>query len=153
MKIPGNDKAKANKPDGAPYVLKWPDFDGCPATKLYVSDRNLPLLCQEPDTFGRPTVTLENYCKWYGIFVLYPDGRVESIDHGLIGEVADRIGGSVMGDHNFHPRLLNELAKELKGIACYRSIEVAGGRWVNEIMDGELEGFPNFDIPEGNPYE
>ena len=114
---------------------------------IYHSDRNIPLLCQERDSFGRPIVTMENYCKWYGVQVLHPDGRVENVPHDDLSAIADRLGACLMGDHNFHPRLLNEYAKQIGGIADWRAIEMTGGRWVSEQMDGNLPGLPNFDVP------
>lgn len=135
---------------GEPHIIQWLTVAGQPKTKSYVSHRGMLLLCQSPDTtFKKPIVTMENYVKWYGVYILHPDGRVESVDPGVLGQMADRCGGIVMGDHNYHPRLLNELAKEIGGKVCWRSLEMAGGRWVSEIMDGELPGFPNFDIPYG----
>lgn len=130
-----------------PHIIQWLTVPGQPKTKLYRSYRGMLLLCQSPSTFGKPIVTMENYVKWYGIQILHPDGRVESADPGLLNELADRCDGTVMGDHNYHPRLLNELAKEIGGEVCWRSLEMTAGRWVAEIMDGEMEGFPNIDIP------
>lgn len=145
-KVPGRDKGK-NLNDDSFQIIQWLTLPGQPKTKVYLSYRGIPLLCQEPSTFGKPIVTMENYCKWYSVEILYPDGRVESADPGLLDDIERRVGSCLMGDHNFHPRLLNELAQEIDGEADYRAIEMAGGRWVNEQMDGELEGFANFDIP------
>lgn len=147
-KVPGRDKGK-NPTDADFHIIQWVSLPGQPKTKVYLSWRGIPLLCQSPSTFGKPIVTLENYCKWYGLEILHPDGRVESVDPGILDECCDRVEGVLMGDHNYHPRLINEVAKHIGGIACHRAVEMAGGRWVAEIMDGELPGFPNFDIPRG----
>jgi hypothetical protein len=139
--VPGRNK------ESDPHIIQWVSVPGQPKTKVYVSQRGIPLLCQSPSTFGKPIVTMENYCKWYGVQVLHPDGRVEGADHDDLSRIADRLGHCLMGDHNYHPRLLNEYAKQIGGTADWRAIEMAGGRWVSEILDGDLPGLPNFDVP------
>ena len=130
-----------------PLIVQWLDVPGQPKTKVYLSERGIPLLCQTPGTFGNPIVTLENYEKWYGPYILHHNGLVEAADPGDLSDINTRLGGGLIGDHNFHPRLLNELAKHIGGEADWRAIEMAGGRWVSEQLDGRLPGLPNFDPP------
>ena len=129
-----------------PHLIKWLTVAGEPVTKVYRSERGMPSLCQSPSEFGKPIVTLENYCKWYGVYILHPDGRVEGVDPGLLNELAEKVGHCLMGDHNYHPRLLNELAKHISGQADHRAVEVAAGRWWYEILDGRIEGQPSIDV-------
>lgn len=136
-----------NNPIQEQLIIQWLNLPGQPKTKVYVSDRGIPLLCQEPSTFGKPIVTLENYEKWYGLYILHPNGRVEGADPGALGLIDHRLGGCLFGDHNFHPRLINEFANDIGGTADWRAVEMAGGRWVSEQLDGSLPGMPNFDIP------
>lgn len=145
--VPG--RTKENR-SGEPHIIQWLTVDGQPKTKVHVSDRGIPLLCQSPSSFGKPIVTMENYCKWYGIIILHPDGRVENADPGDLDEICTRVGHHLMGDHNFHPRLLSELAKQIGGTADWRAMEMAGGRWVSEQMDGDLPNHPNFDAPRSD---
>lgn len=104
----------------------------------YVSYRGTPLLAQEPDQYNRPIVTMENYCKWYSVEILHPDGKVESADVGKLEEIQERLGMCLIIDHCYHPRLLNELAKEIGGLADDLAIEMTTGRWVLECMNGKL---------------
>lgn len=129
-----------------PHIIEWHTVPGKPKTKVYVSSRGIPLLCQSPSGIGKPIVTMENYCKWYGIDILHPDG---SVTHGcpdLMDKIDREFGHKLMGDHNYHPRLLEELAKRIGGIVDWRAVEMAGGRWVSEIMDGELPGLPKSGV-------
>lgn len=128
------------------HIIQWLTLPDQPKTKVYLSERGIPLLCQSPSSFGKPIVTLENYCKWYGLVILYPDGRVKHVDPEIISECCDKVDFILTADHNFHPRLINEVAKLIGGEADWRAIEMAGGRWVSEIMAGELKGFANFNI-------
>lgn len=106
----------------------------------YVSDRKIPLLCQEPDTFGRITVTMEDYSKWYGVILLHPDGRVENVDGDLLNTLEREFRHPVRGDHNFHPQLLNKIAEHYKGVVDWRAFEMACGRWVLEIDESLVGG-------------
>lgn len=144
--VPGRVKGK-NPNDVTAHIIQWLTVPGEPKTKVYLSDRGIPLLCQSPSTFDKPIVTMENYCKWYGVQILFPDGRVENVDPGVYDEICDRLNACLVGDHNYHPRLLNEIAKLIGGVADDRAIEMTAGRWVCEQLDGKLPGMPNVDIP------
>ncbi len=111
----------------------------------YLSERNIPLFTQEVDAFKRPIVTMENYCKWYGVYILHPDGSVEGVDPGLMADIQSQDNGCLFGDHNYHPRLLNKLAKRINGAVDSIALEVVTGRWVAEIMDGDLGLHGNID--------
>lgn len=117
----------------------------------YVSYRDIPLLCQDPDEHGRPTVTMENYCKWYGVFILHADGSVTQVPIEDIVEILDKAEGILMIDHCYHPQLLHEIAKKIGGVADSLSLEVTAGRWVIEIMDGKL--MPHHPDITGEDYE
>lgn len=99
---------------------------------IYLSERGFPLLyIHEPNDV--PTVTLENYTKWYeGIYLVHPDGRVEKVDSGQILALMDKYPDAWWRDHLYHPRLLYRLATELGACVCERSVEVAIGRWMLE---------------------
>lgn len=95
---------------------------------LIVSDRGIPLLCQEIQTW--PLIVLEDWNKWYSVFVLFPDGRVEKVGVDVIEEIEDTI---LYQDHNFHPKLLALLGKHYGAEVDWKSDEMATGRWVHEI--------------------
>lgn len=133
------------------HRIKWLTVESQPETVLYTSDRGLPLLCQTPEERGI-VVTLENYSKWYNIQLLHPDGRVEKLSYNNplvdINAIEERVGTNLHIDHCFHPRLLEEIAKELGGFADWRAVEMAGGRWVNEMMEGMLGKTTTYTPPE-----
>lgn len=102
--------------------------------QVFRSDRGFPLMYQEVST--TPVITLENYDKWYNIFVIQPDGTVEIVNPGLIDELND---GTLWVDHTFHPKLLLLIAKHYGGQVPPTTLEIAAGRWV-------MEDRPNFDM-------
>lgn len=74
--------------------------------------------------------------KWYGIQVLHPSGKVESVDCDMLSDIEREFPAHPLrGDHNFHPFLLKQVAKRLGGTVDWRAHEMTAGRWLNEIMD------------------
>jgi len=112
----------------------------------FVSDRDLPLLTQEVDPEGRPIVTMENYCKWYGVQILQPDGRVEHVDYDLLCLYADAPDATPpyqMGDHNYRPELLESVAKHLGGVVDPKALAMTRARWAVEIEDEDSDDHPD----------
>jgi hypothetical protein len=97
----------------------------------YVSLRGHPLLYVGPP-LPTPIVTLENYCKWYEIHIVNPDGAVEKVPVQLIQQICDEQKKPLWIDHNFHPQLLILIAAHLKAEYDEMAVEVAAGRWVLE---------------------
>ena len=99
--------------------------------RLYFSDRGIPLVdCN--GARSRPTITVENYVKWYGLYLIHVDGRVEGIHPDIIDDVARLDPDALHGDHKFSPRLMYRLAKHLKARVCDQSLEIIAGRWILE---------------------
>lgn len=109
-----------------------------PTTCKYVSDRNIPLLYQE--THNKPVLTAENYEKWYDLFVIFPNGDVNSLsDLGIMTfDIAVDGITAVRIDHNYHPLLLKQLAKDNGWYLNISALEMAAGRWAIEY-DGILK--------------
>lgn len=98
---------------------------------VILSGRGLPLI----QTFipNRPTITIENYQKWYSFYVVFPDGRVEEIhaaDHGVATE--SPYGWS---DHVPHPYLIKALAEKMNYNYDPEAYEIIAGRWTIETMN------------------
>ena len=71
-------------------------------------------------------VTLENYWKWYRIYLIKKDGTVHDLDwwdYNIKEEFP------MWTDHLVHPKLLERIAKHLGACVCPQSIEIAIGRW------------------------
>lgn len=117
------------------------------SSQTYLSKRNIPLLyIARPPT--KPVITMENYTKWYDIYIVHSDGSVEVVSPELIEEVKDECSDKeytcLQYDHLYHPYLLQRIAIKLNAFLDERALEVAAGRWYFE-SDQPL-GPPNFDI-------
>lgn len=88
-----------------------------------------------------PTLTVENYLKWYDIHVIYPDGRVEIVDHDLLDDA--------WSDHNFKPWVCHRIAKQTGFEWHDESLEMIIGRYVTEC-----EQIPWYcdDVEPDGPY-
>ena len=105
---------------------------------MYVSDRKLPLICQTLNT-KFPTVTVENYCKWYNVFVINPDGVVVTADWEVLNMLEYKSGKCLIGDHVYHPDLLVQYADYIGGYVDDVSLETVAGRWMFEFHDKSPE--------------
>jgi hypothetical protein len=84
--------------------------------KLYFSERGLPL------------ITVENYCKWYSMYLLHPDGTVAKVP-------AELENNDLFCDHVWHPSSFVKTAKEHGWLYDEKAMEMIGGRWQHEIQE------------------
>lgn len=116
------------------------------SNRTYLSPRgHLLLYVGEP--IDKPIITLENYTKWYEIYLIKPEGAVEKVDNDIVLAVLGEHRDAQICDHVFHPRLLYRVAQELEGELEERAAEVAAGRWMLEVR--ETDDF-NFSDPAIN---
>lgn len=101
------------------------------------SKRGIPLICQ--DVRNEPTITVENYCKWYDIYVIYPDGSIVTASWTKMREIEESSGRTLIGDHIFHPLLLSEYANIIDGSVDEVSEEVVTGRWIFEHYEKDID--------------
>lgn len=111
-------------------VLVMPVVDAHPKHTLYYSERGLPLMATQ--TSDKPILCVENYCKWYDLHLLHPNGQVTAVTSEITVVGFDH-GWRV--DHNFHPKLLGFLAHQNDWIVCSQSEELVAGRWSIEIAE------------------
>ena len=107
--------------------------------KLYYSPRGIPLMVTQ--TKAKPVLCVENYCKWYDLFLVHPDGHVTVVPSEITGVGFDH-GWRV--DHNIHPKLLGFLAHQNDWIVCSQSEELVAGRWsieITETISGWMEDY------------
>lgn len=105
--------------------------------RLYYSERDIPLVF-----YGEPlatiVVTVENYCKWYGLHLVNQSGEVCRVpfpdDFCQSGETA-------YCDHVPNPQVVRRWAHAMGYTVCDQSIEMIIGRW-------ELEYFARTRYPE-----
>ena len=105
---------------------------------IFKSERGIPLICQGKDN-NKPVVTVENYCKWYQIFVIYPDSTVVPADWPTLNKINKSSDKHLIGDHIFHPELLEKFADHIGGYVHDVSLEAVTGRWMFEYHDKTAE--------------
>lgn len=112
---------------------------------------------------GRPktmsVVTVENYLKWYELYVVHPDGRCEAAPFPDDNLIVDQ---SPCMDHVPNPNYVVLWANRQGYAVDSRSIEIIAGRWFQEAKqlvllqdndeysaDGTIAppgGSPSFDV-------
>ena len=103
----------------------------------HVSSRGLPLVYSGMPC-DRPVITVENYLKWYDLYLVNPDCSVTVFDH--YEELYDVLSSefptvTLVGDHCWNPSYVLELEKRTGYILCNESIEMITGRWVRDHLD------------------
>jgi hypothetical protein len=86
----------------------------------------------------RPVITVENYMKWYDLFLLHPDYSVTAFDHyekWYVQLSNEFVRTTLVGDHCWNPSYVMELEKRTGYILCSESIEMITGRWVRDHLD------------------
>lgn len=101
--------------------------------RTYLSNRDMPLLYvgDQPQV---PVLTVENYCKWYKLFLVHPDGSVEPVPFPMDCE---QTGGTGFVDHVPHPRAFVEEAHRRDAMPHAAALEMITGRWVLEVRDDD----------------
>lgn len=98
------------------------------------SPRDLPLVLSQPDPMG-PLLTVENYCKWYDIYIVFPDGRIEKVPYDLFW-----LGpGTGWNDHVPNPKACQAVAKELNAEWDGCSLEMIVGRYMLQVAKDKWE--------------
>ncbi len=93
-----------------------------------VSDRGIELI--EQRVLDVPLVTVENYEKWYNIFIIQPSGEVEKVTTSLIDDLNRKSNIQLWIDHEYHPKLLQLIAEHVGGEVPSTTLEIVAGRWV-----------------------
>ncbi len=94
---------------------------------VYYSPRGLPLVYMGPPAL-RPVLTVENYPKWYEIFMVMPDGSVQTFDNSnLVIDWADHVPvpNSCM--------TVASLLEDQPYFWCDTSLDMIVGRYSREI--------------------
>lgn len=91
----------------------------------YKSARGIDLIVTYPPQ--RPTITVENYLKWYDLYLIDAQGA-RRYNYDEYADIA--FPGTIWGDHVINPAFVRELCYR-KGLDVdERAFEVIVGRWV-----------------------
>ena len=101
--------------------------------RTYFSPRGMPLVFHSIlETGDTPVLTVENYCKWYQLFVVDVDGSVTPVDFPD-GVVDARAGESAFCDHVPAPVACQRMAVRLGCLWDEDSLDMISGRWAREV--------------------
>jgi hypothetical protein len=95
---------------------------------VFESDRGFPLVCQDAHPM-KAILTVENYCKWYCLYLITSWGSVESVDFPVDGYC----------DHVPYPAAVARMAEEHDWIVDDQSMEIMVGRYVLEVLGKSID--------------
>jgi hypothetical protein len=96
----------------------------------YFSRRGFPLAYYR-EVRQQPVLTVENYCKWYELYLLVPDPRSP---HGVRVEIVEFPHDNYC-DHVPYPAAVRDLADENDWYVCTESMEMMIGRYMLEYLN------------------
>jgi hypothetical protein len=105
----------------------------------YLSKRGIPLVTQyitgwSADGEPKPHLTVENYEKWYGAYIIRPDNTIEEL---TFGDFEGAIEGPDTRDHCINPSSFHATAKKLNVLYDDRTFALVCERWVEDYLDGD----------------
>lgn len=75
-----------------------------------------------------PVLTVENYTKWYVLYLVHPDNRVEQVSFDQLNDFTDK---SPYTDHAPNPVAVERLAAARGWNIAERAMECIIGRWIS----------------------
>jgi len=130
------------RPDGASAPTALKEKTNMGEFTTYLSERGIPLVFIEKLGHAHPGIlTVENYLKWYSLYIVKGDGSVTKVEYD---------GTINMGDHVVNPSDLEAYAERHGYDICGQSMDMIVGRYVTVIAgnDPELVGIKNGYAPE-----
>ncbi len=83
----------------------------------------------------RPVLTVENYCKWYYLHLVHPDGHVTEVGYDEVEQHTAESEGSAYVDHVPNPAGVERLCEARCWVLHEQSHEMMIGRWQLEVRD------------------
>lgn len=103
----------------------------------HLSEREIPLV-YILGFADKPVITVENYPKWYGLYLVMPNRTIkkwEDIPFQDDNEFVGKSNESAYCDHAFNPKYVQFLAEKYDYILCDQSLEILIGRWEMEYKE------------------
>ncbi|AMO35323.1 hypothetical protein [Lysinibacillus sphaericus] len=110
---------------------------------VYFSERGIPLLSQyfedvNENELMKPLLTMENYEKWYSMYIIYPDGKVEKFSSST------KENCDTWYDHAVYPSYFHLIAKRLGCTYDNRTFALVCERFVEDVLDGDWTALHNY---------
>ncbi len=108
--------------------------------KTRFSKNGHSLTYTDHNPIGKPVVTVENYMKWYGLWLVMPDGYVVEVAFPDEGRY-DTLGPPYL-DHAPNPKHVMAWCARMSYRLDERALEMMIGRWAREY-----DNWPGTDNP------
>lgn len=108
---------------------------------IFFSERGIPLITQcleEADEGLKPVLTMENYEKWYCMYIIYPNRKVEKVTPSL-EDTCD-----TWYDHAVYPSYFHLTATRLGCIYDNRTFALVCERFVEDVLDGKWKALSEY---------
>lgn len=109
------------------------DADASGVALMFVSNRGIQLAFSSNFDIpnSSPVLTVELSNKWYELYLIYPDGKIESVFFPTSEKDTSFV------DHVPNPRVVQEYARKKGYWIDDLALELIVGRWFTEVRDWE----------------
>jgi hypothetical protein len=97
--------------------------------RIILSDRNIPLVYQFNEDISEPVLTVENYTKWYDLYLVNHDRSVNKVGFDALHNFTPK-DESPYSDHVPNPKAVKCYADKYSYHLDEQSFEMMTGRWV-----------------------
>jgi len=101
---------------------------------IVLSDRNIPLVYQFNEDISEPVLTVENYTKWYNLYLVNHDRSVNKVEFDALHDFTPK-DESPYCDHVPNPKAVRTYANIKNFYLDEQSYEMMVGRWVIECKE------------------
>lgn len=101
----------------------------------FTSNRNIKLITQEVN--DKPMLTVENYMKWYDIFVIQINGEVVPVNEITYLKDIEDHAGRTWYDHCPTPAYFHEVSKRIGAEYDNETFSAVCVRFVEDILDDD----------------
>jgi hypothetical protein len=105
--------------------------------RIILSERNIPLVYQFSEDISEPVLTVENYTKWYNLYLVTHDRSVNIVEFDVLQEFVPR-NASPYRDHVPNPIAVKGYADKHNYHLDEQSLEVMVGRWALDCTEAEV---------------
>lgn len=101
---------------------------------IYITERGHPLLYMGEPLEGQSILTVENYSKWYSLYLIHHRGTFEPIDFGWLTATSNsncddpRVSTPYI-DHCPNPWVVQRLAEDMNWHLHEEALDMIIGRW------------------------
>lgn len=103
----------------------------------YFGERGFPLMWRQAPIKDKAILTVEQYDKWYNLYLIYPDKQILAVESNTViwMQAMEEFEGVSVLNHCFNPEFIDLLIKKANVEMDPLAYELIVGRWTIEVIN------------------